>query len=363
VRKKVWIKCVSLTSLLLILLALLTPGYIIYNTHAQSDHSERIVVATTHPFLASLVKLIGDVYVDVIDIIPPGIDPHEYELPIDIIRKIGSSDIIIIDALHHLPVSDRIYELYRDKSIVLLDELLKAGWKPEKIPGTDVENLHEVFFDRKALTITIDIVSNILIKAASNKGLKIAEYLSTKSEEVKKALLRSFAEAKRIIESLGIDSVALYSPVLYYLMRSLGINISIILTPDPETEPSPLSLQALRSQTSRCLLISSDLERVDINRLSESLSPFGINVIFIEALPLDPLDLQIFPISVSSRLIECAKVNMSLTSTSKSTAGSVTGDQQAYLSYLLPAGSAVLGLILGVTLGFLLGKRYRGRSL
>ncbi len=357
--KNDWIRGVSLAGLLLILFALLTPGYIVYNTHAQSGQSERIIVATTHPFLASLVKLIGGVYVDVINIIPTGIDPHEYEPPTDVIKKIGSSDIIIIDALYHLPISNRIYELYRDKSVVLIDELLKAGWKPEKIPGTDVENLHEVFFDKEALTMTIDIVSNILTKAASNKGLKIAEYISVKNEEVKRALLRSFTEAKESIKNLGIDDIALYSPVLYYLMRSLGINISIILTPDPETEPSPPSLQALRSQAPRCLLVASDLEHMDINRLSESLSLFGINVIPIEALPLDPLDLPIFPLSISSRLIECAKINTSITNTSTSTANSVVRDQQ---TYLLLAGSAILGIIMGFTLGFLLGKRYGGRS-
>ncbi|MEM2300816.1 MAG: zinc ABC transporter substrate-binding protein [Sulfolobales archaeon] len=357
--KNAWIRSISLIGLLLILFALLTPGHIVYNTHAQSSQGEKIIVTTTHPFLTSLVKLIGDVYVDVINAIPPGIDPHEYEPPTDVIKKIGSSDIIIIDALHHLPISDRIYELYREKSVVLIDELLKAGWKPEKIPGTDVENLHEVIFDKEALIMTIDIMSNLLIRAANNKGLKIAEYLSAKSEDVKKAILRSFTEAQGIIKSLGIDSVALYSPVLYYLMRSLSINVSIILTPDPEIDPSPPSLQALRAQAPRCLLVASDLEHADINKLSESLSPFGINVISVEALPLDPLDLPIFPLSISGKLIECAKITISITSTSTSTASTAAGNQQAYL---LLAGSAVLGLILGVTFGFLLGKRYRGRS-
>ncbi|HWQ17731.1 MAG TPA: zinc ABC transporter substrate-binding protein [Sulfolobales archaeon] len=357
--KNVWIRGVSLAGLLLILFALLAPGYIVYKTYAQSDQGERIIVTTTHPFLASLVKLIGGVYVDVINAIPTGIDPHEYEPPTDVIRRIGSSDIIIIDTLHHLPISDRIYELYRDKSVVLIDELLKAGWKPEKIPGTDVENLHEVFFDKEALVTTIDIVSSILTKAASDKGLKISEYISAKSEEVKRALLKSFAEAQRIMKNLGIDSVALYSPVLYYLMRSLGVNVSIVLTPDPETEPSPPSLQALRSRSPGCLLVASDLEHTDINKLSESLSPFGISVIPIEALPLDPLDLPIFPLSISSRLIECAKINTPITGTNTSAASSVTGDQQLYLSL---TGSAVLGLIMGFTLGFLLGKRYGGRS-
>ncbi len=340
--------------ILSILLALSLPGYIVSHVYAQSHQGARVVVATTHPALASLITLIGGEYVDVVNIIPPGVDPHEYEPPTDVIKRIGSSDIILIDALHHLPISDKIYDLYRDRSVVLLDELLKAGWRPEKIPGTDVENIHEVIFDKKALLLSIDMVSKILAEVARNKGLDISQYIIARGEMLKNLVSGSFDEARDMVKSLGISGIALYSPALYYLTRSLGINVSIILTTDPDVEPSPSSLQALKSLAPLCLLVASDLERVDVKVLNESLAPLGIKIIPIETVSLgEPGSPPFLPLLVSSKLVGCIKTEGSMAS---------VGVERQLSDYLLQAGLIVLGLAIGIIFGFVFGRRYGARS-
>ncbi len=337
--------------LVIFLLAPLILGFAV-PSYAATSQSTEIFITTTHPVLAFLIRLIGGDYVDVMDIIPPGVDPHGYEPSIDDIRKISSSDIIVIDSLHHLPISSKIYELYRERSVVLLDELLKAGWKPDKIPGTDVENLHEVFLDEKAFSMSIDILGKILSSVANNKGLNISSYIAARGEVVKSIISRSFDQARREINSLGISGIALYSPVSYYLVRSIGANVSTILTPDPELDPSPSSLQLLRSIPSRCLLVISDFERADIDRLRGSLGALGIRIVSIEiASNKDPEDILLAPLVLSQELGECVK-------TSKTASGE--NGAMRWSDYTSPITLAALGLALGFISGYLFRRRYGG---
>lgn len=336
---------------LILILALSIPSYAASTRYSQDN--QKMLIATTHPILASLIKLVGGDYVDIVEVIPPGVDPHEYEPPLDIMRKIASSDVIIIDSLHHLPISDKIYELYSDRSIVILDKLLSSGWTPEKIPGTDVENLHEVFLDEEALLLSIRIISQILSDVAENKGFNITGYISIRSDMLENLVKRSFDQARRDAKDLGIADVALYSPVLYYLIRSVGINVSTILTPDPEVEPSPKYLQNLGSSASRCLLVASDLEHVDINRLSASANSLGIRVVSVEiASRKDPEDLLLLPSSILVRLSECVRMSGGAAS---------SGSEDRFTAYLLLAGVAVLALAVAI-LALLFREKRGGRA-
>lgn len=333
---------------LILILALSIPSYVASARYSQDDR--KMLIATTHPILASLIKLVGGDYVDIVEVIPPGVDPHEYEPPLDIMRKIASSDVIIIDSLHHLPISDKIYELYSDRSIVILDKLLSSGWTPEKIPGTDVENLHEVFLDEEALLLSIKIISQILSNVAENKGFNITGYISIRSDMLENLVKRSFDQARRDAKDLGITDIALYSPVLHYLIRSMGINVSTILTPDPEVEPSPKYLQNLGSSASRCLLVASDLEHVDINRLSASANSLGVRVVSVEiASHEDPEDLLLLPSSILVKLSECVRIKGGTAS---------SGSEDRFIAYLLLAG--VVALALAVAILALLFREKRG---
>lgn len=336
--------------LITLILALIALEHAVIASYSLNDQEGRIVVATTHPVISLLTRLIGGDYVDVVDAIPPGVDPHEYEPTIDVMRKISSSDVIIIDSLHHLPISDKIYGLYSDKSIVLLDKLLSAGWAPEKIPGTNVENLHEVFLDERALLLSIDIISQILVRVAESKGLSIADYISARSEMLRSMVERSFDQARRDAGDLGITVIALYSPVSYYLLRSMGINVSTILTPDPEVEPSPTSIQSLRSSAPRCLLVASDLEHVDVDRLSGSLGSLGIRVVSIEiASHKDPEDLLLLPLSILVKLTGCIEKG----------GETASNPEDHSTTYLLLLGIATLGLVIAI-ITLLLREKRRG---
>ncbi|MEM4970975.1 MAG: zinc ABC transporter substrate-binding protein [Sulfolobales archaeon] len=279
---------------------------VFYPLHVYGQQ-ERIQVAVTHPILYSLVKILGGDYVDVINVIPPGVDPHEYEPPVDVIRRVGSSDIIYIDTLHHLPLSDRIYSLYSDKAIVLLNEMFARGWMPDKIPGTSVDNVHEFLLDERGMLVAIEIIGETLANIASKKGYLEAQlYIRSNIDPVEKILEEAYNKARSSIALSGINNVALYSPVLYYLVKSLGINVSAILTPDPEVEPQLQELQKLNTAGAKCLLVSSDIEHIDATRLEASIKPLGIEVIDLRVFSYEnPWSLPFLPLLASSLISKC----------------------------------------------------------
>jgi ABC-type Zn uptake system ZnuABC Zn-binding protein ZnuA len=341
-------KTYSLLPVFLVIVTISYPAMGVLITHSQQDRAI-ISIVTTHPVLASLIKILGDGGVEVIDLIPPGVDPHEYEPPLDIIRKVGDSDVIIIDALHHLPISDRLYSLYSQKTYVLLDELRKRGWSPQRIPGLNVENLHEVFYDRDALNISIDVIKSILTSIAIKKGRgDLAGVFETNSEIVKSIASRSYDTARsKIIVSGGLV-VSLYSPVSYYLLRSVGVNVSIVLTPDPEVEPSPQAIRSLGDLGARCLLISGDLEHLDLNRLRGSLEPLGVRIIDLKIIPQDPVDLLFIPLEISWDLVNRCSPTQS---------AAYNQEREVGLGYTYIAGLVALAFILGLIIGSILRAR------
>jgi zinc transport system substrate-binding protein len=314
---------------------------------------EKMQVAVTHPILYPLVKILGGDYVDIVNIIPLGIDPHEYEPPIDVIKRIGSSDIIYIDALHHLPLSDRIYSLYPNKTVVLLNELLARGWVPDKLIGTNSENLHEFLLDKKAMLMAINIVGETLANIASRKGYSEAElYIKSNTDSAKRIFEEAYNKARSFVASSGVNSVALYSPVPYYLVKSLGINISTILTPDPEVEPQPQELQRLSLVGAKCLIISSDAERIDSVRLETSIKSLGIKVTDLRILSYeDPWSLPFLPLLTAILISRCI-LNADI-------ATQAVAEHRGDLS-MLP--NILLGAVIGLLIGIILMTIYRGRK-
>jgi len=327
--------------------ALLALAMMIQQPYVYGQEGRAIVVAVSHPFLYSLAEILGGTYVEAINIIPPGVDPHEYEPPVDVIKRIGEADLVLIDTLHHIPVSDRIYRVYGEKSLVLLEELEKRGWEPDKVPGYGVENFHEFLLDEKGIYIAIDVVGNALIGVAGEKGLEGAElYIKANMETAKKIFSEAFTLARTALSTQGSSSVALYSPVSYYIIRSIGVNITVVLTPDPEVEPSPQSILSLRDAGIKCLVASSDLEHIDLERLKSSLDPIGVEVIDLKVLTNgDPWQLPFLPILIAGSIKECLQAGGARPQ-SPGSEGSNVYNQLAGVSIGLAAGLAV-GILAG----------------
>lgn len=70
--------------------------------HSQSTNpqptGERISITTTTGMIADLVRNVGGAYVEVTELMGPGIDPHLYKASQGDIRKLEQADAIFITA-------------------------------------------------------------------------------------------------------------------------------------------------------------------------------------------------------------------------------------------------------------------------
>lgn len=234
------------------------------------EGKEKVLVVVSHPLLAGMVRAVGGPFVSVSSLVPQGVDPHEYELGVEDLKKASAADLVLVDVLGHIPASDRIYELHKEKGVVLLEEVEKRGWRPGTLQGGS-PLYHEFFLDREALILSLKVISERLSKAfeARNRS-DAAQRILGRGDALEEAVASSFARAQEILKSVGMP-IALYSPSLLYLIRSLGINVSAIATPDPEAEPLPRALENLGASAPACLVLAPTLEHVDPGKLRGSL--------------------------------------------------------------------------------------------
>ena len=87
--------------------------------HAEmSENASRIRVVVTSLPLLWVVKEVGGNLVSVVDIVPPGTDPHTYEPPpSQLVSMLKNADVVFITGPTHLPVELRIRELAKERAI------------------------------------------------------------------------------------------------------------------------------------------------------------------------------------------------------------------------------------------------------
>ncbi|WP_457742453.1 metal ABC transporter solute-binding protein, Zn/Mn family [Thermococcus sp.] len=129
--------------LTLILLAALIPPK---EAHAQS---EPLVVATIEPLASIVQEAFPGVEVKVI--VPPGVDPHDYQLTAQQVELLSQAKVIVTTG-GHLPVEKRIAELEREGTVtgkaLFVDDYRKYGFSYAKeywYHGKD--NPHGVWLD------------------------------------------------------------------------------------------------------------------------------------------------------------------------------------------------------------------------
>lgn len=318
---------------------------------------EKILVVASHPLLAGITEAVGGPYVSVSSLVPLGADPHEYEPGVEDLRRAGSADLILVDLVGHIPTSDRIYELYKEKSLVLLEEVERRGWRPATLQG-GAPLYHEFFLDKGAIVLGIEVISKRLaqIFEARNRT-DVAQKILERGEALEEAVAFSYARGEEILKSLGV-STALYSPSLLYLARSLGLNISAVMTPDPEVEPLPRAFESLGASGPVCLILAPELEHVDPGRLRSSLGR-GVEIADISR-ALDILErggLASFPLETA---ISIRSACLGGLREGSSTSAEASRESRALQGFFAAIPWFLAGLVLGASVTLLAWRARRG---
>ncbi len=326
--------------LLLVVTAVYTPLY---------AGSETVVVAVTVPYLEPVVRAIGGERVEVLTLVPLGVDPHHYEPPLSVLLDlVRRARLVIMTGPSHLPIEERLEELvsegYLAIRIVDYRNYLSAGLQLLRNPLTGELNPHEYAFTLSGLKV----IARALCDALSEVDSGWSGYYE---ENFRKYLqyLDSLARAlNKTSERLRGTRVALLTPVLQYVVVELGLELGYLVLPGHGLQiEAPRALDAANSYRKLYdVLLISDLELAEYGDLISQLESRGVAVAVV---PLSKL------VNSSPELVPLATLINLMSYRGSAEARQGGGD------HLTTALVAVLALVSGVALGYVVRVVSPGR--
>ncbi|WP_258084493.1 metal ABC transporter solute-binding protein, Zn/Mn family [Thermococcus thermotolerans] len=193
---------------------------------------EKPLVVTT---IAPLEGIVSDAFgdsVEVVYLIPPGADPHEYQLTASQIELLRRADVIVTTG-GHLPVEKRIDELKKEGTIraevLFIDDYRRGGFRylPEYWYN-DKDNPHGIWLDpTNALAIAKATERALERVDGANANVYRVEY--ERFENRVMTVMRSY---RAIVE--GEKSAVIQMPADQYAIEWLGIKAIASVKPEEE---------------------------------------------------------------------------------------------------------------------------------
>ncbi|NJE01009.1 metal ABC transporter solute-binding protein, Zn/Mn family [Thermococcus sp. JdF3] len=198
---------------------------------AGASSGNPLIVTSIAPIASIVQDAFGD-SVEVVYLIPPGADPHEYQLTAGQIELLRKADVIATTG-GHLPVEKKIAELKEEGTItgeaLFLDDYRREGFRylPEYWYN-DKDNPHGVW---------LDPTNALAIVRAAEKALEKA---NPSGAELYRARYRDFeSRVRAIVEAYGAlvkdnGTAVIQMPPDQYAIEWLGIRATAAIKPEEE---------------------------------------------------------------------------------------------------------------------------------
>ncbi len=222
----------------LFLLALLIVLFASCNTRVKSAKDESLFIVVTFPNLKLDVELIKCEDDHVVWLVPPGIDPHDYQLSPSDIEKLRRADLIV--STSHAPFEMRIRELMEKGEITAtLVEIPKIpGIRIFKNPATGEPNLHMIIYDPLNYKVFLRYLAKIMSTLRPAKGheyMKRADDICTKVDVL-------------LNKAPSLDLIAVADvPVVQYAVTWLGIEVKYLMVKEHGVPATPQDIEVIKS--------------------------------------------------------------------------------------------------------------------
>ncbi len=246
-------------------------------------YTPKVKVLTTISSLASIISRIGGEYVEVESLIPPGADPHNYEIPENVlVSKLKDADVVFMTGPSHIPLEEEIYELKKEGliNITIVDYVnyTREGLVLLKNPRTGLENPHGYFLTYSGIIPIARTASSTLIMLEPEHEDYFRCRLSSVMDDVKKEweTLRNRLPSNK--------SVAIMTPILQYIATDLGFNVKYLVIADVGVEPTQEDFAKLKSLYSRneiSVLLISDKALAQNPKLGKVIEDLGVPYVVI----------------------------------------------------------------------------------
>ncbi len=230
----------------IILLLLIIIGAVIFQGERVQEEKEVLVVASFYP-LFELSSMIGGDRVEVVNLTPPGVDPHDFEPSLRDLSKIERADIFLYNGGGLEPWAEKKdHELEDREDIVVLNMSsyfhLLEGDKDHHHEEEDHEENHHhhhldphIWLDPLMVSEMINIILDNLIKVDPLGE----EYYKENAKKPRALAEELHNRYKAGLGDCRLKSVVISHASLGYLAKRYNFEMISISGISPQEEPSP----------------------------------------------------------------------------------------------------------------------------
>jgi len=220
-------------------------------TSSTQQSDKKLKVVTSFYPLAEIARTVGNDHVDVLNLVPPGAEPHDFEPSPKDILALNNADLVIINGLGFEPWADKIIPGLQQKNIKIIDiskdipELLKPT---EPLPSAETAGEEEHFvYDPH---FWLDPLMYIRETQTISKTLeKIDPSYSDSFEKNTEAFVAQLQELdgefRNGLKSCQLKEIVTNHAAFGYLAKEYGLTMVAISGMSPDAEPSPKKLAEL----------------------------------------------------------------------------------------------------------------------
>jgi zinc transport system substrate-binding protein len=215
-----------------VLLVLAGPGC---GGSKQPSDGRLQIVASFYP-LAEAARQVGGACTDVIDLAPPGVEPHDMELDPDALEAIASADVVVYLGAGFQPA---IEQGVHEASGVVLDAL---QGQPRLRTSDDSATDPHVWLDPARYELIVDRIAAALDRAGAPDSCDLEGHAAAYRDQL--TLLD--AEFATGLETCRADVIVTTHAAFGYLADAYGLRQEAISGLAPESEPDARRLAELR---------------------------------------------------------------------------------------------------------------------
>jgi zinc transport system substrate-binding protein len=203
------------------------------------------VLSSFLPVYCFTANVAGDL-AEVANLLPPGIDPHDFQFSVREMKKLGAADVMVVNGLQLEPWLDRIIRSpERPKVIVeaaagLKAELIMSGAGQKGDEKSLVPNPH-IWLDPK---LAEHAVTNILAALQQADPANAAGYARNANQYLER-LEKLDAELQAGLVPVKGEAIVTFHNAFPYFARRYGLKIAGVIEEMPDVQPSPKYLSAL----------------------------------------------------------------------------------------------------------------------
>ena len=210
------------------------------NVTGFSEKRQLKVLASFYP-LYEFTKIVGGERIDVSIIIPPGIEPHEWEPTIKDLQKMQSADMIVINGVDFEPWITKLVSVNHDILILDTSNGIPLLEKDKHVFNNKIQNDPHIWLDPVLAKKQIQNIANGLIKIDPQNA---DYYQENANAYTTKLILLDNKIRNDLSVCLKKDFLAFHDAFSYFA-KEYDLNQNTIIGINPSEEPTAVTLQQI----------------------------------------------------------------------------------------------------------------------